>query len=379
MTKSRHAEIAGAGFAGLVAATALKQRGWTVRVHEKNPELRAFGAGIFIWDNGLRVLQAVGAYEAVLDGAFAAPAYETRTDGSCLSYEAINGRNRYRLLTMTRQHLYAAVLGAAQRAGVELVTRSEAVGATPEGELLLADGTRLKADLVVGADGVRSQVRDSLGIGQQRRKYRDGIIRVLTDREGFTGGEWDHVIDFWSTRPDTLRILYTPCGENELYMAMMAPLENVEANAVPVRPEAWTASFPQLAPILRRLGDRGRYDVYETTRLDCWSQGRVAIVGDSAHAMPPTLAQGAGCAMMNALGLAVALDEHDTVEQALLHWEDRERPLTDHTQRRAAELADTRLLSSGMAWDDEGLLAAQHIPTGSSTNWPTRGIFAATP
>jgi len=119
--------------------------------------------------------------------------------------------------------------------------------------------------------------------------------------------------------------------------------------------------------------------VYETTRLDRWSQGRVAIVGDSAHAMPPTLAQGAGCAMMNALGLAVALDEHDTVEQALLHWEDRERPLTDHTQRRAAELADTRLLSSGMAWDDEGLLAAQHIPTGSSTNWPTRGIFAATP
>ncbi|EWY37107.1 hypothetical protein N825_21920 [Skermanella stibiiresistens SB22] len=119
-------------------------------------------------------------------------------------------------------------------------------------------------------------------------------------------------------------------------MAMMAPLENVAANAVPVQPDIWIKRFPQLEPVLSGLGDRGRYDVYETTKLETWSKGRVAIVGDSAHAMPPTLAQGAGCAMMNALGLAVALDEHESVEEALKHWEERERPLTDHTRRRAA-------------------------------------------
>ena len=59
MAVSRHAEIAGGGFAGLVAAIALRQRGWTVRIHEAAKELRAFGAGIFIWENGLRVLKAV--------------------------------------------------------------------------------------------------------------------------------------------------------------------------------------------------------------------------------------------------------------------------------------------------------------------------------
>ena len=52
MAEKRHAEIAGAGFAGLVAATALAARGWSVRVHEKDPVPRAFGAGIFIWENG---------------------------------------------------------------------------------------------------------------------------------------------------------------------------------------------------------------------------------------------------------------------------------------------------------------------------------------
>ena len=56
MTARRHAEIAGAGFAGLTAAIALTARGWSVRLHEASPELRALGAGIFIWENGLRVL-----------------------------------------------------------------------------------------------------------------------------------------------------------------------------------------------------------------------------------------------------------------------------------------------------------------------------------
>jgi len=58
MTK-RHAEIVGAGFAGLTAASALAQRGWSVRVHERSDRLRTAGAGIYIYENGLRVLEAV--------------------------------------------------------------------------------------------------------------------------------------------------------------------------------------------------------------------------------------------------------------------------------------------------------------------------------
>lgn len=60
-----HAEIAGAGLSGLVLASALARTGWTVRVHEKSSELREIGAGIYLWENGLRALEAIGAYEAV--------------------------------------------------------------------------------------------------------------------------------------------------------------------------------------------------------------------------------------------------------------------------------------------------------------------------
>lgn len=60
---TRHAEIAGAGLGGLAASIALAQRGWTVRVHERADSLRMFGAGIWLWENGLRSLAALGVEE----------------------------------------------------------------------------------------------------------------------------------------------------------------------------------------------------------------------------------------------------------------------------------------------------------------------------
>ena len=88
MAKRRHAEIAGGGFAGLVAAIALSRRGWTVRVHEKGEALRAFGAGIFIWENGLRVLKAIGAYDDVIAGSHEAKIYEVRDRGALIDQGA---------------------------------------------------------------------------------------------------------------------------------------------------------------------------------------------------------------------------------------------------------------------------------------------------
>jgi 2-methyl-3-hydroxypyridine 5-carboxylic acid dioxygenase len=361
----RHAEVAGAGFAGLAAATALCQRGWTVRVHEADAELRAFGAGIHIWNNGRLGLHALGALAAVEDGAPWPPAYETRTNNVITSKEFLNTPGKDRLLAITRQHLHAAMVDAARRAGAEIVTSSTAVGARADGTLLLQDGSALTADLVIGADGVKSQVRDSFDLGMQRQRFIDRLIRVPARRGAFRGGQWDHVIDFWHTEGRTLRILYSPVNDDQIYMAMMSPFADKEASAVPVNPVPWVACFPWFEPVVTRLGTRGRYDAYETTKLERWSEGKVVIIGDAAHAIPPTLGQGANIAICNALGLAVALDERGTVRDALEQWEARERPLTDHTQRRAGEIAGARLLAGGMNSDDEGMRAARSIPSGA--------------
>lgn len=370
MTRPRHAEIAGAGFAGLAAAIALRQRGWSVRVHEANAELRELGAGIFVWENGLLVLGALGARDEVLAAACKPPCSEVRVDGVQRSRQPTNSEGNYPMLTMTRQVLYAALLTAARKAGAQFVTNSRVAGATAQGELLLADGQRLAADLVIGADGVRSSVRESLGMKTVRQRYDDGIIRVLTSRKGFQGGEWDHVIDFWTRQPRTRRILYVPCDPDTAYLALMTSAQDTQGSAIPIDTALWSQAIPELAPLLAEAGARGRYDSYESTRVQSWSQGRAALVGDAASAMPPTLGQGAGIAMSNALALAVALDENPDIEAALAQWEARERPFTEATQAKAEELAamgDRRIDVPKSALGQHG---ARVVPTGANADAP---------
>ena len=158
-----HIEIAGAGLSGLAAATAFARCGWNVRVHERSDQLREIGAGIFMWENGLRVLEAIGAYD------------EATAGGECDEYwEILDERERLlqsgwmmggtRLYTVLRSTLHQALAQAATRAGAEIVLSSRVVRATPDGEIFLEGGEKRKADLVIGADGVSSVVRDFLGL-----------------------------------------------------------------------------------------------------------------------------------------------------------------------------------------------------------------------
>ena len=328
--RKRHAEIAGAGFGGLTAACALAQRGWSVRVHERADCLRTTGAGIYIYENGLRVLEAVGAYDAAVTGA---PLAQTR--------EVRDGRNRLisvhhwvgsRIFSIVRQNVINALAAAAMRAGAEIVTDSTAMDAAPDGELTLSDGRKVKADLIVGADGSNSRLRDSLDLLAKRKYLVDGCTRLLMDKtpEETAVTDGARTIEYWS---GTRRVLYTPCSETDIYIALTMLDSDTLAKAVPVRKDEWKRAFPHLEALIDRIGDQGRYDRFDLIKLKRWSAGRVAIVGDAAHALPPNIGQGGGCAMMNALSLAVYLERENNVASALATWERNERPLTEHTQR----------------------------------------------
>jgi len=368
--KTPHAEIAGAGFAGLTAAIALRQRGWSVQLHEKGPELRAFGAGIYLWHNGLRVLESLDVLEDVLDGSFTPPVYETWMHNESVSRETFNGMP-WRI--MTRQHLHNALVQKAQAEGVEISVNSEVTAADPSGTVTLSSGEVREADLIVGSDGVGSKVRDSIGFEQDRWISKDGLIRLIVPRmkKELGAGEWDNTIDMWNFSPRVQRILYSPCNENDLYLGLMAPADDPRGSQVPINLEAWIEMFPFLEPVLVEAAKlkTARYDRYETTKLNEWGRGKVALVGDAAHAMCPALAQGAGCSMVNALSLAMELDEIVDVPDGIRAWEKRVRPLTDNCQAISGEYAANRSLSKGNMFDQRALEAARYDPIRRKLSW----------
>lgn len=367
--RRRHAEISGGGFAGLTAAAALAQMGWSVRVHERARELRAEGAGIALWNNSLQVLDKIGATPDLESRSMTPPAYETRMNNVIQSQERLEG---IRWRTMTRPHLHETLLTAAREAGAEIVAGSDVVGATPDGTITFADGQTATGDLIIGADGVGSAVRDSLRIPMKRERSRDGITRFLVPRRKAElqalepDTEWDNMIDFWNLDPRVLRVLYTPANDEELYIALMSPSADADGSRVPIDLDLWTSIFPQLAPVLEDAARiQGRYYGYQTTRLERWTDGKVALIGDSAHAMCPALAQGAGTSMQNAWTLAVAATAaaDDELPGALREWERLERPFTDRAQDRSQWYADTREMAKGNQFTGETVETALYNPT----------------
>jgi 2-polyprenyl-6-methoxyphenol hydroxylase-like FAD-dependent oxidoreductase len=373
----RHAEIAGGGIAGLVGAAALAQRGWSVRVHERAEHMRAYGAAIFTWYNLMRVLKAVGAWEEAIEGAAPFVIRESRdARNRVINTIVASDRADERIFSISRRQLIQALANAAMRSGAEIERSSVAVGAEADGVLLMEDGRRLQADLVMGADGVYSSVRDSLGLARRRHALGDGAVRVLIPRtkQELTSNMGRKAIEFWSGRR---RLFYSPCSEQEVYLAFMLPADDKEGTAVPLNHASWVRSFPFLEDVIRRVGNDGRWDLFEYVDLHRWSAGRVAIVGDAANAMSPNTGQGAGTAGMNALSLAVFATEAPTLEEGLARWEAKERPLTEHTQfvagmwgalTRWPAFIRTPILRYGAR--SKWLMghrqrAAHHIPTGA--------------
>ena len=373
MTK-RHAEIAGAGFAGLTAACALAQRGWSVRVHERGERLRTTGAGIYIYENGLRVLEALGAYDEAIKGAPFAHTREVRDERNRVV--SVHQWKGSRVFSIVRQTVINALAAAAARSGAEIVTGSKVTGARPDGTLMLADGRELKADLVVAADGSNSAVRDSLGLLARRKYLVDGCTRLLIEKneEERQSAEGATTVEYWS---GSRRVLYTPCSETDVYIALTMLHEDELAKATPVRKDAWKRWFPHLEALIDRIGEQGRYDRFDLIKLKRWSAGRVAVVGDAAHALPPNIGQGGGCAMMNALSLAVYLERRQDVPVALEEWERIERPVTEHAQRISYLLGlpttwppSLRALTFALAGRSKWLIrqrtkTALHRPTGT--------------
>jgi len=310
VTNRKTAIVVGGGIGGLAAAIGLTGRGWQVRVFERAPEFTEIGAGISLWSNALRAI------DLIADGL----ADEVRAHGDVElqgGIQASNGRwlSRIDVGEVTRRFGPVIMLHRADLLRIlldrvpdhALVPGVEITHVDPDGTVAYSDKEE-RADLVIGADGLRSTVRRSVWPDARPPRYAGytGWRWIATsDHGGHTGGE------SWGVGA---RFGHAPLRGGRIYCYATANMsEGVAAAGGEVaelrnRFGEWHDPIPDLVGAATE-SEVLRHDLYELPDVASFARGKVALLGDAAHAMTPNLGQGACQALEDAATLAHMPDD----------------------------------------------------------------------
>jgi salicylate hydroxylase len=381
MPRKPKVAVIGAGIGGLTAAVALHQRDIDVEVYEQSPQIAEIGAGVSLSPNAVKAFRALG-----LDAAITAIGFESDNQlvrawnsGDVISkvfrkgvYEKEFGApylsaHRADLVDVLRRQLPDRVFHLGARCvGVE----TSDTGARAR----FADGAAIEADLVVGADGIRSVVRQSL-FGKDVSRFTGSVC-------------WRGLVPINALPPGListdLTLYMGPHSHVIHFMVRGGKLVNfvahVETNAW--TEESWTQECDRSEvmktfsgwhePLLQLLGSSERYykwALYDREPLDRWNKGRATLLGDSAHAMLPHIGQGACMAIEDGYMLAELIARiPDDLTEALRQYEQHRMPRTRRAVLEARARGKEMHLTSKWAQIKRNIrLAWQHQFGGDKT------------
>ncbi|UQU62156.1 FAD-dependent monooxygenase [Couchioplanes caeruleus] len=309
----RSAVVVGGGVGGLAAAVALHRAGWAVAVYERAPALEPIGAGLILWPNAVRALHALGLGDGLRSRAPALSGSGVRRpDGRWLSRtrgDQVISRYGGPQLAIVRADLTQLLASALPPGCLRLnatVTDVDAGG--PDRRAAVHCGDRLiAADLVVAADGVNSRIRRALWPAQPPAEYCGyaawrAMVRTRAVGTGAASETWGRAERFG----------VVPVGPDQVYVyaTANAPARTPRADELSdlrTRFGRWHDPIPALLAAITP-GDLLRHDILAVRpSLRRLHRGRVALLGDAAHAMEPNLGQGAGLAIEDAVVLAHAM------------------------------------------------------------------------
>jgi len=325
--------VVGGGIGGLSAAIALRKRGVEVDVVEINPKWDVYGVGIIQPGNAIRGLDELGLAEQAVAQGFAMKGSRFHTAGGQLlgevpaldllgpKYPPMNGITRPKLHALFQEAVKDA--GANVRLGVTVETVGE------DGHVTFSDGTEGDYDLVVGADGIHSTVRRLVIPDAPEPEYTGQIVwrynvprpEGLETLDMFVGSNGK--AGFVPLAPDLMYILY---------------IEAVPSDQVKMPDDRLADIFRErLAEFGGPVAEVRDRDITDPEKVVVrpvesllvskpWHRGRVALIGDAAHATSPHVGQGGAMAIEDALVLAEEVTAGDGLDEALTRYADRRYP-----------------------------------------------------
>lgn len=350
MTK-RRAVIAGGGIGGLASGLALALKGWDVEVLEQAPEMIEVGAGIQISPNGMAALERLGVVPLIEDTLFEPEAIELRMglSGRRVFRLPMKGyaqdRWGHRFVQIHRADLHDALLQALRtQPSAQLRTNAKITGYVRErggASVYLERGDRVFGDVLIGADGVRSVIRNQM---------------CGTDRARFTGQvAWRTVVPvvaLGDDAPPPFGVIWAGSGQHAVTTRLKGG-SHVNFVGI-VEQEKWTEEGwsipgsikealedfgnwqPCLQAVLKASDGLFRWALYGRPPLATWCDGPVTLLGDAAHPMLPSMAQGAVMALEDAVVLADELVAEPDRELALKTYEAKRKPRVTRVQERSA-------------------------------------------
>jgi 2-polyprenyl-6-methoxyphenol hydroxylase-like FAD-dependent oxidoreductase len=326
-----NALVAGGGITGLATAIVLARQGIEVDLVERQTQVRAIGSGITMIGAGVRALDRLGLYQECAASGYSVNDVEFyEVDGTLASRQRLPsaaGTDRPGMLGMMRPVLHGILLDHAAREGVGVRTGTSParVEHRPGGaSVTFSTGERRDYDLVVGADGLRSTVRDLI-MDPMRPAYQGlKAFRVVLPR----------LPDVTAHRNfrtcANVNVGIMPIARDRMYMYGVfldgedyrpSPGELVSLIRAKIEP------FGGIVPTIReaiREPDQVNITRFETVLApDPWYRGRVIVIGDAAHCPSPQLAAGAAMGLEDAVALGEELADAPTIEQALRAFCDR--------------------------------------------------------